>query len=189
MSWVGYAIQGAGAANQALSQQEQAAQSEEHADEQALILEQESRISRDINEFNARQFEREAESVKDVTDIEEERISREARIKEGELVTGFGKSGVRGDVGSPINVLADEAEQFDIERAFTARQGLIDEQKLGTQAGLERLQGRLTVAKGIQQADITRRTGKDIAAAQNLAATSTILNTASSILAQRSANA
>lgn len=189
MAWLPIALQVAGGALAVSSQLKQAKKAEETSLEQAEVIESESRIASAVNQFNARQFEREAESVRDVTDIEEERISREARIAKGQIRTRFAKGGVRLTEGTPIDVLADEAEQFAIEKAFTARQGLIEQQKLVSQAKLERVQAQLTVSKGKQLASTTRRTGEDISGAQKLGAVSTILSTSSSILAQRRQNA
>ena len=125
-----------------------AAMSAEGQLEQGRVAKLEADTSAAIGEINAQQLEREAESRKDASKIEVERISKQEKIETGQAIAKFGKSGISLGTGTPISVLADMAESFAMDKALTARQGLIDSQRLGQAAAIERLQGRFTKKAG-----------------------------------------
>ena len=116
--------------------------------EQGRVAKLEADTSAAIGEVNAQQLEREAESRKDASRIEVERISKQEKIETGQAIARFGKSGVSLGTGTPIAVLADMAESFATDKALTARQGLIDSQRLGKAASIERLQAKFAKTRG-----------------------------------------
>lgn len=116
--------------------------------EQGRVAKLEADTSAAIAEFNAEQLEREGRSRREASKIEVRRITRQEKITSGQEITRFGKSGVALGEGTPIGVLADTVEQFAIGRALTARKGLLDEQRLGAAARVQRLQGRFATTRG-----------------------------------------
>jgi len=124
--------------------------------EQGRIAALESTTSAAIAEHNAQQLEREGRSRREAAEIEVERISKQEKITSGQQIARFGKSGVALGEGTPIGVLADIAESFAIDKALTARKGLIDEKRLGAAADVQRLQGSFakTRAKAQKQSAI-----------------------------------
>lgn len=135
--------------------------------DQGRVAKLEADTSAAISEVNAKQLEREADSRKDAAKIEIERISKQEKIETGQRIAKFGKSGVSLGTGTPIDVLADMAESFAIDKAFTARQGLIDSQRLGRAASIQRLQGKFskTAGKAAQRSAILGATSSVLGAA------------------------
>ena len=138
--------------------------------EQGRVAKLEADQSAAIGEINAQQLEREAESRKDASKIEVERISKQEKIETGQRIAKFGKSGVSLGTGTPIDVLADLAESFATDKALTARQGLIDSQRLGQAAAIERLRAGFskTAGKSAQRSAILGASATALGAASKL---------------------
>ncbi len=113
------------------------------------LAEAEGEAAQDLAEFNARQLEREAKSTQEAAAFEEQRIAKQEKITIGRQIAKAGKSGVTLE-GSPIGQLADIQASFAIDRALTLRRGLLGAQALTTQAGIQRVQGKLAKIRGRQ---------------------------------------
>lgn len=104
-----------------------------------------------IAEFNARQLDRQAKARVKAAELAEERVSRAEKAFRGEQRARFSKSLITISEGTPIDILADTAFQFHLERNLTLRRGLVESEQLRTQAGLLRIGGKLAKSFGKSQ--------------------------------------
>lgn len=110
-----------------------------------------SKAQNDIAKYNAQQLEREAKSRMEAAHIEADRVSRQARLFKGAQRAAFGKSGLSLSEGSPLEVQADTAYQFAMDRALTLRAGVVDSTRLKNQAAITRVEGKWAQTYGKQQ--------------------------------------
>ena len=118
--------------------------------QQGRLAEARGEAENEIAQFNARQLDRQAKARVKASQIQEERVSREEKAFRGQQRAKFAKSGIAISDGTPLDVLADTAFQFHLERNLTLRQGIVEGSQLRTQAGLSREKGKL--AKGFGKA-------------------------------------
>lgn len=116
--------------------------------QQGRIAEARGEAENEIAQFNAKQLDRQAKARIKASQIQEERLSREEKAFRGQQRAKFAKSGITISEGTPLDVLADTAFQFHIERNLTLRQGLVEASQLRTQGGLLRIQGGLATEFG-----------------------------------------
>ena len=95
------------------------------------------RASNDIAKYNAANLERQAASRLDAARLEDTRQIRRSNMALGAQIAQGGASGTVSDV----DVLADTAFQFAMDRNLMLRQGLVQSQELLGQAGMLRAQG------------------------------------------------
>ncbi len=119
--------------------------------QQGRIAEARGEAENEIAAFNAKQLDRQAKARIKASEIQEERVSREEKAFRGQQRAKFGKSLISISDGTPIDVLADTAFQFHLERNRTLRQGLVEAEQLRTQGGLLRIQGGLAKEFGKAQ--------------------------------------
>ena len=101
----------------------------------------------------AQQGAAEAATEREVTKERIRQIGREEEMMEGETLGRIAASGVKTDVGSPLEILADQAAEFQREKAITQEVGaskaalaLSSASALGTQY---RYQGYSAAAQGL----------------------------------------
>jgi len=102
------------------------------------------KASNDIAKLNAANLEHQAESRMDAARLEDTRQVRRSRMALGSQIAKGGASGVTSD----IDVLADTAFQFAMDRSLMLRQGLVESQGLLGQAGMMRAQGKFAKKVG-----------------------------------------
>jgi len=108
------------------------------------------RAQQKIANFNAEQKEREARSRLKVSELEAERVSKREKIFKAEQRASFAKGGISISEFTPLDVLAESAGQFQIERALTLREGLVQSGQLRSQATNLRAEGSLSASLGRQ---------------------------------------
>lgn len=118
--------------------------------QEGQIARAQGKAERQVADFNARQMEIEAQSRMESARLEEQRLARQRRAALGQAKAAYGKSGVAIEEGSPIEVLADMAYQFDIDRNLTLRSGMLERSHLRSQAALQRWQGQWAEKRGKQ---------------------------------------
>jgi hypothetical protein len=95
-----------------------------------------------IAQYNAQQLERQSQARMEAASMEESRVARQARLYQGAQRASIAKSGLSLTEGSPLDLQADTAYQFALDRAFTLRSGLIDSQSLQAQGVIQRVEGK-----------------------------------------------
>lgn len=118
--------------------------------QEGRLAEARGEAENEIAQFNARQLDRQAKARTKASQIQEERVARQEKAFRGQQRAKFAKSGITISEGTPLDVLADTAFQFHLERNLTLRRGLVESSQLKTQGGLLRTQGKL--AKGFGKA-------------------------------------
>ena len=83
--------------------------------------------------------------------LEDSRISRQARMFKGKQTAAFAKSGLLIAGGSSLEILADTAYQFAMDRALNLRSGLLESQYLVGQANIQTAQGKWAERYGREQ--------------------------------------
>jgi len=102
----------------------------------------EGKLKQGIHEYNMLALSREADSRREAAAMEEERIRREQDLAMGEKIAAAGAGGIVGTEGSSLDVLADTAYQFAMDRSLTLKRGLYESERLKGQAGIERVKGK-----------------------------------------------
>jgi hypothetical protein len=119
--------------------------------QQGRIAEARGEAENEIAQFNAEQLDRQAKARIKASQIQEERVSREEKAFRGQQRAKFSKSLISINSETALDVLADTAFQFHIERNLTLRQGLVEGEQLRTQGVLLRSQGKLASQFGKAQ--------------------------------------
>ena len=112
--------------------------------QEGLNYKAEGQAKKDIAEYNARQLNRQAASRLDAAQLEDTRQVRRSRMALGSQIASGGKSGAVSDV----DVLADTAFQFAMDRNLMLRQGFMESQGLMNQARLVQAQGQYAFDRG-----------------------------------------
>ena len=102
------------------------------------------KASNDIAKYNASLLEQQAASRMDAARLEDTRQVRRSEMALGSQIARGGASGTVSDV----DVLADTAFQFAMDRNLMLRQGLVESQGLLGQAGMVRAQGKFAKKVG-----------------------------------------
>jgi len=112
--------------------------------QEGQVADAQGRASNDIAKLNAANKEREAASVMDATILGDSRQVRRSDMALGSQIAQAGAN----NTASDVDVLADTAFQFAMDRNLMLRQGLIQSQELLGQAGLLRAQGEFASKVG-----------------------------------------
>ncbi len=116
---------------------------------QGQIAEAQGKFQKQIAVRNKQALERQAKAERDAAAIEESRISRREKIVKATQRAAFAKSG--GDLaGASLNVLADTAFQFSLDRNLTLRRGLFRSRELTARGGIFSAQGAFASTLGKQ---------------------------------------
>lgn len=102
-------------------------------------------------EFNARVSEQEAQRARQAAAFEEQRLRDAARRVAGAQRAAIGASGI-GFEGSPLLVMADTAEEAELDALAIRFSGSTAEARAKSQAALDRLQARQARTAGFFQA-------------------------------------
>lgn len=95
----------------------------------------------DAAEYNAEVAEREAEAARQTAGFEEQQHRRRVSRILASQRAGYAASGVTFE-GSPLLVMADSAQQAEVDALAIRRAGSIEESRALSQAALDRLQAR-----------------------------------------------
>jgi len=104
-----------------------------------------------IAKYNAAQAERQARIAKEQAKTKAQQFARQSRIVQAANIAKASKSGISiAESPSTLDVLADTAYQFGLDRNAILTQGLIDYQNYQSQASLLRAEGAFAKAQGNQ---------------------------------------
>ena len=110
--------------------------------QQARVTRAQGKVQQQVAEYNAKQVQRQGEARMDAAKIQSERISRQEKMVEAANIARAGKSGISlAESKSTVEVLADAAYQFHLDRNFTLQQGMADYLQANQQASLLRAEG------------------------------------------------
>lgn len=115
--------------------------------QEGRAAEAQGKAQKRIAEINARNLEVQADAEKTAARLEEERVSRQQKATEGKQKTAFRKSGTTLE-GTPTDLLADQAFQFELERNLVLRQGLVRAVQRRIEADIMRARGKQASAFG-----------------------------------------
>ena len=112
--------------------------------QEGQVANAQGKASNDIAELNASNLERQAAARREAATLEDTRQVRRSEMALGSQIARGGASGAVSDV----DVLADTAFQFAMDRNLILRQGLVESQGLLGQAGMMRAQGKFAKKVG-----------------------------------------
>lgn len=102
-----------------------------------------------IAKYNAAQAERQARIAKEQAKTKAQQFARQSRIVQAANIAKASKSGISiAESPSTLDVLADTAYQFGLDRNAILTQGLIDYQNYQSQGSLLRAEGAFAKAEG-----------------------------------------
>ena len=117
--------------------------------QQGRIASAQGKAQDKIADFNAKQAKREAQARLDAAHIEADRIARKGRFVMAANRAVAAKSGISiAESPSTIEVLADTAFQFHLDRNLTLMQGMKDYVSLNAQSSLLRAEGAYAKSEG-----------------------------------------
>jgi len=114
---------------------------------QGMIAKKQGDFQEKLAEHNQDALERQAKAERDAARFDEGRIARRQKLVEAAQMAGAAKSGV-GLAGSSINVLADTAFQFSLDRNLRLRQGVIKGQELKDRGNVIMAEGKFAKSVG-----------------------------------------
>lgn len=128
--------------------------------QQGRIAEAQGEFEEEIALRNQKALERQAKAEQEAAGVEAGRISRKQKFIQATQIATAAKSG-GGLAGASVNVLADTAFQFSLERNLALRTGLIRSQELIERGGIIAAQGRFakSVGKSAKRASILGAAG------------------------------
>lgn len=126
---------------------------------QAVGTLMQSRAQQVAAKFNAEIAQRQAEEMRTRGEIEKYRIEREKRRLLGRQRALYAKAGVRYDEGSPLEVLADTAAEFELDKAISEYNTQTGIGYYNAKSALNRYRGRQSRYAGIAGAGMTLLTG------------------------------
>ena len=116
--------------------------------QQGRVAKAQGKATEKIQRYNAELAEREGKARMEASKLEERRVARQEKMFRGEQRARFAKAGISISEGTPIDVLADTAAQFAIDRNLTLRQGLTGQQQAKGQTAIFSAQGQQAKAIG-----------------------------------------
>lgn len=116
--------------------------------QQGRIADAEGRAESRLQERNAAIFDQDA--------VARERKARFDQLRQvisgakvlGRLRAGLGASGARLDVGAPIRLLSDQAEELELDNLLIGFEGAVEAQRFRNQAVISRFKGSLANIRG-----------------------------------------
>ena len=114
---------------------------------QGLAAQAQGRANQRIAEYNAAMAERQGKAQMEAARLNSERLARQQRLAMGQNIAAAAKSGISLS-GSVLDVLADTAYQYQLDRNLILTQGLNDYQTGSQRASLLRSEGKFSAAQG-----------------------------------------
>lgn len=103
----------------------------------------EAKSAEAVANYNAAVMEREAEAIEARTGIEQRRQTEEAARGMGRLRARIGVAGVVPTVGAPLQVLAKQASEFEMQNLMIGYRGVTEAARARSAAELERIQATI----------------------------------------------
>jgi hypothetical protein len=104
-------------------------------------------------------YERQAKAEMDAAEIEEKRVARKEKLVKAAQRAVVGKSGI-GLAGATLNVLADTAFQFSLDRNLILRRGLIRSRELLYAGEMALFRGRVLGRQELFRGQLSYAQGK-----------------------------
>lgn len=101
-----------------------------------------------IANYNAAVQEREATAIEQRTALEQRRQAEESARAMSRLRAGLGVAGVVPTAGTPLQIQAKQASEFEIENLMIGYRGMTEAERARSAAEMERLGGRLAIQRG-----------------------------------------
>ena len=116
--------------------------------QQGRIAEAEGRALKKLGERNAIILEQDADARDRKTRFDQLRQVVSGAKVQGRLLAGLGASGARLDVGAPIRLLSDQAEELELDMLLIGFEGATEARELRNQAVIQRFKGSLAKTRG-----------------------------------------
>lgn len=98
--------------------------------------------------YNAAVQEREAQAIEQRTGLEQRRQAEEAARAMSRLRAGLGVAGVVPTAGTPLQIQAKQASEFEMENLMLGYRGMTEAARARSAAEIERMGGRLARQRG-----------------------------------------
>lgn len=98
--------------------------------------------------YNAAVQEREARAIEQRTSIEQRRQAEEAARAMSRLRAGLGVARVIPTAGTPLQIQAKQASEFEIENLLIGYRGITKAARARSAAEIERMGGRIAIQRG-----------------------------------------
>lgn len=112
-----------------------------------------------IDDYNARVKELEARTEEQRSIIESRKQAAAAARKMSELRAGLGASGAVSSVGTPLEILAEQARESEKENIAIGQEGVMAAQRAREQAKMLKYEGKAAKRAGIISAGTSLLTG------------------------------
>lgn len=109
-----------------------------------------------IANYNAAVQEREAQAIEQRTGLEQRRQTEEAARAMSRMRAGFGVAGVIPTAGTPLQIQAKQASEFEMENLMIGYRGVTEAARARSAAEIERMGGELAMERGVA----ARRAGR-----------------------------
>ena len=151
----------------------------------AISQVQGSRAMAQASEYNARVAEAQAKAIKTSGEFEQKTLEQQSAFERSKIVrekakttsaqrAKYAASGVRVDVGSPLEVMAQSAAEYELDIAANRYNLEVDKERIGYET-------RVGVAQSRSEAAYSRLLGKQYKRAGYRQAGSTLLTTAGTV--------
>ncbi len=104
--------------------------------------------ARALANYNAAVQEREVTAIEQRTALEQRRQAGEAARAMSRLRAGMGVAGVVPTAGTPLQIQARQASEFEIENLMIGYRGITEAARARSAAEIERMGGRLAIQRG-----------------------------------------
>ena len=108
----------------------------------------EGKSAQAIANYNAAVQEREAQAIEQRTGLEQRRQTEEAARAMSRMRAGFGAAGVVSTAGTPLQIQAKQASEFEMENLMIGYRGQTEAARARSAAEIERMGGRLAKERG-----------------------------------------
>jgi len=98
--------------------------------------------------YNAAVQEREAQAIEARTSLEQRRQAEEAARAMSAMRAGFGAAGVVSTAGTPLQIQAKQASEFEMENLMIGYRGQTEAARARSMAAIERMRGKLAKERG-----------------------------------------
>ena len=134
--------------------------------QEGKIAERQGKFAKTVAIRNKMALDRQAKAEESASKIKEGRISRQQKLHMGMMRAAGAKTGGQ-LAGASMNVLADAAGQFSIDRNLALRTGLLRGQELRERGQIELAKGRWarTLGKKAKQMSYVKATGSILSGA------------------------
>lgn len=116
--------------------------------QQGRIADAEGRAESRLHERNAAIFEQDAAARERKARFDQLRQVVSGAKVLGRLRAGLGASGARLDVGAPIRLLSDQAEELELDNLLIGFEGAVEAARFREQAVISRFKGSLAKTRG-----------------------------------------